>query len=81
MATKTFGRRSAVPPLDGPSFQPRAAAAVPAVALDRLSGPSAAEPMFGEKNLLADVAFLTGGLIIFLMIIFGVEKCHGPLLT
>jgi hypothetical protein len=29
--------------------------------------------MFGEKNLLADVAFLTGGLIVFLMLVFGAE--------
>ncbi|MEA2996890.1 MAG: hypothetical protein QOG74_2439 [Alphaproteobacteria bacterium] len=29
--------------------------------------------MFGEKNLLADVAFLTGGLIVFLILIFAVE--------
>jgi membrane associated rhomboid family serine protease len=29
--------------------------------------------MFGEKNLLADVAFLTGGLIVFLIVIFAVE--------
>jgi membrane associated rhomboid family serine protease len=29
--------------------------------------------MFGEKTLLADVAFLTGGLIVFLMLVFGAE--------
>jgi membrane associated rhomboid family serine protease len=30
--------------------------------------------MFGEKDLLADVAFLTGGLIVFLVLIFAVEN-------
>ena len=38
------------------------------------SGQSAVESTFGEKNLLADVAFLTGALIVFLMLIFGVEN-------
>jgi membrane associated rhomboid family serine protease len=70
MATTSFGRRSAVPPIAGPSVRPRAAA----VALDRPSGPSAVEITFGEKNLLADVAFLTGALIVFLMLIFAVEN-------
>ncbi len=73
MATKTFGRRSSVPPIDGPSVRPTAASAAPAVALGPLSGRPAVEPTFGEKDLLADVAFLTGGLIIFLILIFAVE--------
>jgi membrane associated rhomboid family serine protease len=75
MATRTFGRRGAIPPIRHASFRPApaTAAAAPAAIFDAPSAPSPAAPPIGEKNLLDDIAFLTGGLIVFLMLIFGIE--------
>src|SRR5262249_61664854 len=46
-------------------------AAAPAAAFE--SFPAADAPSIGEKNFLDDIALLTGGLIVFLMLIFWLE--------
>ena len=80
MATKTFGRRGAAPPIPSPMRRPTstaATAAVPTAALDQGSGPAdppAFEGAILEKSLIADLPLLTAGLIVLLMVIFGVEK-------
>src|SRR5258708_6907836 len=73
MATKTFGRRGAAPQIPSPLSRPNAAAVVPTAALDQGSGPSAFEWTIRENRLIADIPFLTAGLILFLVLIFGVE--------
>jgi len=73
MATKTFGRRGAAPQIPSPLRRPKAAAVVPTAALDQESGPSAFEWTIRENRLIADIPFLTAGLILFLVLIFGVE--------
>jgi membrane associated rhomboid family serine protease len=71
MATKTFGRRTAAPRMTSPSFRPAPAAAALAAVFD----PSPADDAspIAEKHFLDDIALLTGGLIAFLMLIFGLE--------
>jgi rhomboid protease GluP len=75
MTTKTFGRRGAAPRIASPLLRSNAtAAAVPAVAPDQESCPPAFDGTIPERSLIADIPFLTVGLIVFLMLIFGVEK-------
>jgi len=76
MTTKTFGRRGAAdaPRMTRPLVRPAAAATVPTAVLDRGPAPSAAVTTVAERNLIADIPFLTAGLILLLMIIFGLEK-------
>ncbi len=70
MATKSFGRRGAPPRLAAPLPQP-AAAVAPAAERDQ---PAAdLDDAFRGRNLLADIPFLTAGLILFLLIVFSVE--------
>jgi membrane associated rhomboid family serine protease len=72
MATKTFGRRTSAPRIAS-SFRPAPVAAAPAAVLEDPSFSSGVAPPIGEKNFLDDIALLTGGLIAFLMLIFGIE--------
>lgn len=77
MATNTFGRRGAVAPAPGgsfqrASFQPAAAPATPAVADERAS--SGEETLFSDNKLLADIPFLTIGLIFALLLIFALQR-------
>src|SRR5262249_21356153 len=49
------------------------AAAAPAAVFEDTSFQSGDASPIGEKNFLADIPLLTGGLIVFLMFIFGLE--------
>jgi len=73
MATKTFGRRGAPPRIASPSFQPVRVAAAPAAVLEQSSEPSTFE-LLRENKLIADIPFLTFGLIAFFLLIFWLEK-------
>lgn len=73
MATNTFGRRGVVAPAPRGSFQPVAAPIAPAVMRD--SAPtSSEETLFGDNKLLADIPFLTIGLIFGLLLIFALQR-------
>lgn len=72
MATNTFGRRGAVAPTPRPSFQPAAPVVTPATALDH--APAAPESIVLDNKLLADIPFLTAGMIVFLLLIFALER-------
>jgi membrane associated rhomboid family serine protease len=74
MTTKTFGRRGAASQVASPLRRVSAAAPVPDVVLDQ--DPDVATPaeMIGGRSLIADIPFLTGGMILFLMVVFGVER-------
>ena len=75
MTTKTFGRRGvASPQVTSPLLRANVAAAIPDVVPDQ--GPDAAAPneTIGGRSLIADIPFLTGGMILFLMLVFGVER-------
>ena len=73
MATKTFGRRGAPPRIASPSFQPLRVAAAPAAVVEEPAEPSAFDWM-RENKLLADIPFLTLGLIVFLVVVFVIER-------
>jgi len=74
MATKTFGRRGASPRIASPSFQPVRVAAAPAAVLDEPAQPSTFDWAIRDNKLLADIPFLTAGLIIFLLLVFWFER-------
>jgi len=74
MTTKTFGRRGAAPRVPGSLLRSNTTAAVSTAAPDQGAGPPALEETIRENSLIADIPFLTVGLIVFLMLIFGVEK-------
>jgi len=81
MATTTFGRRGTAPQVASPSLRANAptlranaAAAVPDVVLDREPDDLPSAEMIGGRSLVADIPFLTGFLILFLLLIFGVER-------
>jgi rhomboid protease GluP len=79
MTTRTFGRRGAGLAMQRPMLRPTAAAApvaaaAQAAALARESAPPAHEGAIPEKSLIADIPYLTAGLIVLLMVIFGLEK-------
>jgi membrane associated rhomboid family serine protease len=72
MATNTFGRRGVVAPtprgsFQTPSFEPIAAPVVPRPL-------SSEETLFRDNRLLADIPFLTIGLIFGLMVIFALQR-------
>ena len=72
MATNTFGRRGVVAPTARGSFQP---ASFQPVAAPIAPGPASdEEPLFGENKLLADIPFLTIGLIFGLLLIYAVQR-------
>ena len=74
----TFGRRGAVAPtsrgsFQSASFQPAAAPIAPVVMRDR--GPLSDEgTLFADNKLLADIPFLTIGLIFGLLLIFTLQR-------
>jgi membrane associated rhomboid family serine protease len=73
MATKTFGRRGAAVRIASPSFQPARVAAVPAAAIDAPAEPSTLD-LLRDNKLIADIPFLTFGLIAFFLLIFWLER-------
>jgi membrane associated rhomboid family serine protease len=73
MATKTFGRRGAPPRIASAAFQPVRVAAAPAAVLDQPAEPSTFD-LLRDNKLIADIPFLTFGLIAFLLLIFWLEK-------
>src|SRR5262245_16195546 len=75
MTTNTFGRRgAAAPQTPRPMLRSTPAAAAPAPVLAREIAPAVEAGTIPERNLLADIPFLTAGLIVLLMVIFGLEK-------
>lgn len=74
MTTKTFGRRGAAPQVASPLPRVSAAAPVPDVVLEHDTGVAPPEETIGGRSLIADIPFLTGGMILFLMLVFGVER-------
>lgn len=77
MATNAFGRRGAVPPsprsFQPASFQPVAAPI--AEEIDRDRAPLSSEgALFRDNKLLADIPFLTLGLIFGLLLIFALQR-------
>src|ERR1700722_19247363 len=73
MTTKTFGRRTAVPASLPGGLQPVRAAAAPVAAMAEPTAPSAFDEIFRDNPLLADLPYLTVGLIAFLVLIFWME--------
>jgi membrane associated rhomboid family serine protease len=74
MATKTFGRRGAAPCIASPSFQPARVTAAPAPVVEREAAPSVFDWAIRDNKLIADIPFLTLGLILFLVLVFMLEK-------
>jgi len=80
MTTRTFGRRGAAPAMQRPLLRSTIAAtgpgagAAPAAVLEQESAPSAHDATIPEKSLIADIPYLTAGMIVLLMVIFGLEK-------
>jgi membrane associated rhomboid family serine protease len=75
MATKTFGRRGAAPRIASPSFQPARVAEVAATpVVEQPAEPSAFHAAIRDNKLIADIPFLTFGLILLLVLVFMLEK-------
>ena len=74
MTTKTFGRRGSAPRIASPSFQPARVAVASTPVVDRPAEPSTFDWAIRDNKLIADIPFLTFGLIIFLVLIFALEK-------
>jgi membrane associated rhomboid family serine protease len=74
MTTKTFGRRGAAPRIASPSFQPARVAVAPAPAIEQDAEPSVFDRVIRDNKLIADIPFLTFGLIAFLVGVFMLEK-------
>jgi len=72
MATNTFGRRGVVAPPPRASFQP--APTAPAVMRDGARPLSSEGTLFRDNKLLADIPFVTIGLIFGLLLIFTVQR-------
>src|SRR4051794_6057631 len=70
----TFGRRGAVAPTSRASFQPVAAPVAPVVVRDRDDSSSDEETFFHDNKLLADIPFLTIGLICGLILIYWLQR-------
>jgi membrane associated rhomboid family serine protease len=70
--TNTFGRRGVVAPPRA-SFQPAAAPIAPAIVHDHAQPPEE-ETLFRGNKLLADIPFLTLGLIVALLLIFALQR-------
>ncbi len=73
MATKTFGRRGAPPRIASPSFQPAHVTAAPAAVIARNDEPSTFDWAIRDNKLIADIPYLTVGLILFLVLVFILE--------
>jgi len=74
MATKTFGRRGGAPRLASPAFQPARVAVAPAPVVEREAEPSTFDWAIRDNKLIADIPFLTFGLILFIVLVFALEK-------
>jgi len=79
MATNTFGRRGVVAPSStgsfrAASFQPAAAPIAPAAVRDDAQPSSGEGTLFRDNKLLADIPFLTIGLIFFLLLIYALQR-------
>jgi rhomboid protease GluP len=74
MATNTFGRRGVVAPPSRASFQPVAAPIAPEIVRDRAQPLSREGTLFGDNRLLADIPFLTIGLIFGLLLIYALQR-------
>ena len=74
MATRTFGRRGAIPPISRASLRPARPAPAAAVNLDLNAEPSTLDWLVRDNKLLADLPIATVGLIAFLTLIFLVER-------
>ena len=73
MATKTFGRRGASARIASPAFQPVRIASAPAAVLGQEAEPAAVD-LVRDNKLLADIPLLTVGLILFLVLVFWLER-------
>jgi len=74
MTTRTFGRRGAPPRFASPVPRPAAAAAIPSATIEPPSPLIDIDEMVGGRSLLADIPFLTAGMILFLLIVFTIER-------
>ncbi|WP_083741923.1 rhomboid family intramembrane serine protease [Bradyrhizobium mercantei] len=74
MAPQTFGRRGATAPPPRGLFQPVAAPIAPAIMPDHAGSPSDEGSLFRDNKLLADIPFLTLGLIAGLVLIFALQR-------
>ena len=73
MATRTFGRRTAVPAAARAPLRPSPAAAA-RIATDEHTEPSTLDWLIRDNKLLADMPFMTVGLILLLVLIFFFER-------
>jgi membrane associated rhomboid family serine protease len=74
MATKTFGRRGAAPRMANPSFQPAPAAVAPDPMVEQAAELSVFDWAIRDNKLIADLPLLTVGLILFLVVVFWLER-------
>ncbi|WP_338311606.1 rhomboid family intramembrane serine protease [Bradyrhizobium sp. TM239] len=74
MATSTFGRRGVTAPPSRASFQPVAAPTVREIVRDPARPLPSEGTLFGDNRLLADIPFLTIGLIFGLLLIFALQR-------
>jgi rhomboid protease GluP len=73
MTTQTFGRRGAAPRIPSALPHRSIATAAPAAVPDPATGQPAVAPIL-DQNLIADIPWLTAVMIVFLTLIYGVEK-------
>jgi len=76
MTTKTFGRRGVAAQVTSPSLRVSAPAPAPVadVEPEQDSGAATPEETIGGRSLIADIPYLTGCMILFLLFIFGMER-------
>jgi membrane associated rhomboid family serine protease len=73
MATRTFGRRTAIPGAVRAPLRQAATAPAPAPTFEPAE-PSAFDVLIRDNKLVADLPYLTVGLIIFLILIYCLER-------
>ncbi|WP_247769667.1 rhomboid family intramembrane serine protease [Bradyrhizobium sp. 192] len=74
MATNTFGRRGVTAPPSRASIQPVVAPIAPEIVRDPARPFPSEGTLFGDNKLLADIPFLTIGLIFGLLLIFALQR-------
>src|ERR1700756_5591411 len=74
MGAKAFGRRGTAQRIASPSFQPVRVAAAPAAVAEQNDEPSVFEWAIRDNKLIADIPYLTVGLILFLVLVFALER-------
>ena len=74
MATNTFGRRGVAAPPSRASIQPVVAPIAPGIVSDPAQPFPSEGTLFGDNKLLADIPFLTIGLIFGLLLIFALQR-------